>query len=435
MAPVLSASFFSLPLPPWLQPASTRVAQYDRQKRKKPADWTDTEGEGADTTDAVSVADSIPDGQPLVLAPNEVSQYRTAGLSLDQELPGGDFPHGPPKPDDIKRENLPSHLLKGLSTLSTPIFPPQAPAHQGDLRLQHLAVLTSILHRCLLEGDYIRAGRAWGLILREDFRGFPVDIRYEGRWGIGAEILLRKSKPEVSVESDTNDPAPLPFTKKGFAEAKEYYERLVLNHPYSRTAPHAVSPLQFYPAMFGLWIYVAQKESNFARERISPDANVDDSLEEYSDDDSSSVDLDRWRSNKRHALIAKIRTEELEQAHQIATRIDSLLGSPPYSDCSELLELRGMVSLWIGDLLVSSLESPLSQEDDDEPNMLDTNVTPASLEIQRKHHQATEMRMLEIQKSNGFFEKARHRGRGVALNMGLLDIQDESPIDEGMEEY
>ncbi|KAJ6172594.1 hypothetical protein N7470_001661 [Penicillium chermesinum] len=362
MAPVLSAALFSLPLPPWLQPASSRVEQYDRKKRKRPAEWTDTDGEGADTTDAASVVDSQPGGQSLVLTPNEVTQYRAAGLSLDQELPGGNFPHAPVKSEHSNPENLPSHLLRGLSSLSTPIFPPQTPAHQGNLRLQHLAVLTAILHRCLLEGDYVRAGRAWGLILREDFRGFPVDVRNEGRWGIGAEILLRRNNQDASVPTNSGDRTLLPFTKKGFAEAKDYYERLILNHPYMKTAPNAVSALHFYPAMFGLWIYVAQEESTFAREQIKQDA--DDFSDEYSDNDTSSIDFDRRQSDKRQKLIARIREQELDQAQQIATRLDSLLGSPPYSDCTELLELRGMVSLWIGDLLLSSLESPPDPEDD-----------------------------------------------------------------------
>lgn len=432
MAPVLSASFFSLPLPPWLQPASARVTQYDRQKRKRPAEWTDEDGEGAETTDAASVADSTPGRRSLVLTPNEATQYRAAGLSPDQELPGGKFPHGPPKSDEIRRENQQSHLLKGLSSLSTPVFPPQAPAHQGNLRLQHLSVLTAILHRCLLEGDYIRAGRAWGLILREDFRGFPVDVRSEGRWGIGADILLRRGKQEASPEAGNGDLAPLPFTQKGFADAKDYYERLILNYPYSKTKPNVVSALHFYPAMFGLWVYVAQEESRFSREKINQ--NADDSEEDDSDNESSSEDFERRQSNKRQALTANVRSQELEQAQQIATRIDSLLGSPPYSDHSELLELRGMVSLWIGDLLISSLECPLDLDDDRDPNALFAGDTPASFEIQRKQRRAMEMRNVEVQKSENFLEKARQRGRGVAFNMGLLDLQDAPSPDGAMEE-
>ncbi|KAJ5569686.1 uncharacterized protein N7459_009116 [Penicillium hispanicum] len=429
MAPAPSASFFSLPLPSWLQPTSTRVAQYDHRKRKKSDEWSDEEGDLADTTDAASGTESVPGGQSLILTPNESHQYRIAGLSFDQELPGGDFPHGPAKEDHHRHENLPSQLFAGLSSLSSPVYPPQSPAHQGNLRLQHLSVLTAILHRCLLERDYVRAGRAWGLILREEFRGLPVDVRSEGRWGIGAEILLRRGQPEPAGNArDRSGSTPLPFTKKGFAEAQSYYERLILNHPYSKSAPHAISALHFYPAMFGLWIYVTQEESNSARKNVMDD---DDSSDDMSVEEDSSVDFETRQSNKRQARIAAIRTQELEQAQQIATRMDMLLGSPPYMDSSELLELRGMVSLWIGDLLVASLVTPPDLVEDEEENMevdiMPTDDLTGSSEKRREQRLAMEKRQVEVQKSKDFLERATRRGRSVAYNMEHLHIDDGSP--------
>lgn len=429
MAPSLSASNFSLPLPSWLQPPSTRVAHYDR-KPKKSDDWTDEEGDGGDTTDAASVTDSLPAGQPLVLTPNECHQYRIAGLAFDQELPGGHFPHGQPKDEFLFRDNLPSQLFRNLSFLTPPVYPPQAGAYQGSIRLQHLAVLTAILHRSLLRGDYTRAGRAWGLILREEFRGLPMDVRSEGRWGIGAEILLRRGQHEASIDAHHSSPSPSdecstppPFTKKGFAEAKEYYERLILNHPYSKLAAHSISALHFYPAMFGLWVYFTQEESQFARQNI--ELNHVESSDELSDGDSD--DLDRWGSNKRRALTAAVRAQEIEQAQQIATRMDSLLGSPPYSDSSELLELRGMVSLWIGDLLVSSLSTPPEDLENDDPDAM-TDDTPGSVEARRAHRLAMEKKQAEVQKSMEFLEKAKQRGRSVAYNLEHFHIDDVSPF-------
>lgn len=434
MAPVLSASNFSLPLPSWLQPPSTRVHQYDQydRKRKKSDDWTDEETDGADTTDAASVTDSIPAGQSLILTPNESHQYRIAGLPFDQELPGGHFPHGPAKEGYTFNENLPQHHFEDLSFLNPPIFAPQAGAHQGNLRLQHLGVLTAILHRCLLRGDYTRAGRAWGLILREEFRGIPVDVRSEGRWGIGAEILLRRGRSETptdtrhSSRNTGNDGANVsfPFTQNGFTQAKEYYERLILNHPYSKTAPYAISALHFYPAMFGLWIYVAQGRSKMAVDNV-PDH--EDFSNEPSDDEDSSTDSRRG-SNKRPSLIASIRAQELEQAQQIATRMDQLLGSPPYSDSPELLELRGMVSLWIGDLLISSLPTPPENLDHDDADVMDTDEVVGSLETRRAQRQVMEKRQAEVQKSKDFLEKAQERGRSVSYDLEHLHIDDGSPF-------
>ena len=427
MASAPSASLFSLPLPSWLQPTSTRVAQYDRRKRKGRDEWSDEEGDVGDTTDAASVADSLPPGQSLILTPNESHQYRIAGLSFNQELPGGHFPHGPAKDENQQRGNLPSQLFADLSSLSSPVYPPQSPAHQGNLRLQHLSVLTAILHRSLLEGNYTRAGRAWGLILREEFRGLPVDVRNEGRWGIGAEILLRRGQPEIPrATHHPPDRTSLPFTKKGFAEAKDYYERLVLNHPYSKSAPNSISALHFYPAMFGLWVYVVQEESKFARRHAMDDDEFSDNL---SDEEDSSVDFETREINKRQARVAAIREHELDQAQHIASRMDMLLGSPPYMDSPELLELRAMVSLWIGDLFVFALATGADFEEDADFDTLSPGGTIDSSENSREHRLAMEKRRVELQKSKDFLEKAMQRGRSVAYNLEHFHIDDGSPFD------
>ncbi|KAF7716650.1 Uncharacterized protein PECH_008220 [Penicillium ucsense] len=433
MAPVLSASFFSLPLPPWLQPTSTRVAQYDRRKRKKSIDWTDEEGEDAYATDATSAGESASAGPSLILTPNESHQYRVAGLTFDQELPGGNFPHGPAREEQPSKnsKNLLNHHLHALSTLRDPVYPPQSAAHQGTIRLQHLSVLTAILHKCLLQRDYVRAGRAWGLILREEFHGLPMDVRGEGRWGVGAEILLRRGQQQLSqLNSNIQDTAsatterPVPsFTRKGFEEAKEYYERLILNHPYSKSAPHAVSALTFYPAMFGLWIYVSQEESQVARKSVA--AEPGDSSDEQSEDEASSIDLDHRTSNTKATRVADIRKRELEEAQRIATRMDMLLGTPPYSDSAELLKLRGMVSLWVADLLVSSLETLPESSHHDDPEAMLTDHLPTELEARRQHRLALEQKEREIRKAEAFLEKSQKRARGVAYNLEHLHLEED----------
>jgi hypothetical protein len=430
MAPALSASNFSLPLPTWLQPPSSRVAHYDR-KRKKSQDWTDDEGE---TTDAADVTDSAPPDPPLILTPNESHQYRIAGLSFNQELPRGNFPHGPgyDKDEVTIRGNMPGQLLKGLPYLDIPIYPPQCAAHQGSIRLQHLSVLTAILHRSLLQGDYTRAGRAWGLLLRDEFRGMPMDVRNEGRWGIGAEILLRRGPPEASENAHRQSPNALSepdttstFSKKGFAEAKEYYERLILNHPFSKLQPNSVSALHFYPAMFGLWVYVTQEESKLARRNL---LDHEEFSEEPSDEEDFEIDFERRELLKRHALTATVRAQELDQAQQIATRMDTLLGSPPYADSAQLLELRGMVSLWIGDLIISSLPTPIDDLNaEDNPDAMAIDRAPGSLEARRAQRLAIEKRQAEVEKSKEFLEKAKERGRSVAYNLEHLHIDGSPP--------
>ena len=428
MAPRLAASNFSLPLPTWAQPVSTRSEHYDR-KRKKSDDWTDeTEG---DTTDAASVTDSAAPDLPLILTPNESHQYRIAGLSSNQELPSGNFPHAPGYDKDyiFTRRNLPGQLLGSLPYLDIPLYPPQSAALQGNIRLQHLSALTAILHRSLLQGDYTRAGRAWGLLLRDGIRGMPLDIRAQGRWGIGAEILLRRGQ-SVSLENADDRPpnalgdhdSTLPFTKKGFAEAKEYYERLILNHPFSKPHPNSISALHFYPAMFGLWIYVTQEESKKTRKNV---LERDLSVEEPSDEEDSETDMERREAAKRYTITAAVRAKELEQAQQIATRMDTLLGSPPYADSPQLLELRGMVSLWIGDLIVSSLPT-LIEDSVGNINELSNTSAPGSSEARHTQKLAMEQKQTEIEKAKEFLEKAKDRGRGVAYNLEHFHIHGSS---------
>lgn len=436
MAFTPSASAFSLPLPAWQQPVSLRVAQYESKKRKKDLDdWgdadNDTEGE---TTDAAS--ETVPGGPSLTLSPEEAHQYRIAGLPFDQELPGGNFPHGPAKDESVARQTQ-GRTLKELSSLSSPIYPPQSAAHQGNLRLQHFGVLSSILHRCLLQRDYIRAGRAWGLLLREEYHGSPLDVRTEGRWGIGAEILLRRGhqpldkdqpsdKPssEDHGSSQVTEPSRILFTRKGFEDAKQYYETLIIQHPFRKAEPDAISPLHFYPAMFGLWIYVTQEENQVTCQKIMEHQENASEISEY-DDAGSDLEGDGGARNKTRALIAEARKNELGEAQKIAARMDEILMSPPYSDSSDLLELRGMVSLWIGDLFVSSLPYPDNDEYDDErtPPVDDLHD---SIQIRREQRLAADKRESEVQRSEELFEKARLRGKGMTSTLEAFHIDDDT---------
>jgi hypothetical protein len=187
--------------------------------------------------------------------------------------------------------------------------------------MQHLAALTTILHRSLLKEDFPRASRALGLLFREDLVSENAAIRTQGFMGIAAEVLLRNgSSRDPSLDSA---PASLPFTHEGFEKAKRFYERLIVRHPYHKSWPHAVNAIDFNLAMFNLWIYVVHSECT--------------SLEDSHEDIENDVGASR-----------KVR--ELDQANQIANRMDTCMASVPYMDEPELIRLRAMVALWIADL-------------------------------------------------------------------------------------
>ena len=215
--------------------------------------------------------------------------------------------------------------------------------------------MSMIMHVSLLRGDYLRAGQAFGLLLRAAPTSSPLALRSSGNWGIGAEILLRmgvansrqRGKPRSSsADSDdehtdddqrNNDPHDHESDLAGALSAtKEYYEALILQYPFQKHVPQAVDARTFYPALFGLLIHEAVETSRLARE-ISSDSPE-----------------------------AVIRAE-LRAARAIAARVDDLLVSPPYDRFAPLLRLRGMIGLWTADLVDALRDetSPRDYEDDD----------------------------------------------------------------------
>ena len=160
----------------------------------------------------------------------------------------------------------------------------------------------------------MRAGRAWASLIRTWHQEF-VDVRTNGFWGLGAEILLQRTKevvyppnPKVSKarpkgrtkrvndmsededqdesESDVSSenssdrdreddarssselqsspgpeeerPSGPPqrfFTAAGFRQARAYYDRLIVQHPQLHASQRGTLSLDFYPAMLSLWVY------------------------------------------------------------------------------------------------------------------------------------------------------------------------------------
>lgn len=314
------SSLFSLPLPTYQQPLNKSSGRKPRSKKRKRKSIADHDDESQDVTDddLAYLADTAASSQSLeysaVLTPEERKQYRTAGQPFDQEPPPFPFPHAPFK-SDKQEASWTDDSTKG-------------PIRAPTLHLQHLSVITAILHRCLAEKDYTRASRAFGLVLRDSIGGHAIDIRSEGRWGIGAEILLKAGSEQdrplgkEGRDGETAKPAPL-FTREGFERARNYYERLIIQYPFSKPHAASVNALDFYQALFGLWIYIVHEEGK---------------TETNSDSDSVSPQL-----------------HELNQAREIAGRMDACMSSIPFSDDLELIRLRGMVALWIADLAESCL--------------------------------------------------------------------------------
>ena len=310
------------------------------------------------------------------------SQHETFRQALAEGLPGSNFTQNfPHQSQTSSRSKVKEEIAHELTTLKPALSSAKGPNYDiqtglaGDpgLRQRHLAAMTTTLQRCLLEGDYIRAGRAWGLLLRSEHSGHTMDLRSNNRWGIGAEILLRRDvelarKRKDGQMSNLHEMAMLDqarscwFSVDGFEKAKNYYERLVLQYPYRRAAPNAVGPLDFYCAMFGLWIYAVNEQHSAELRTVRKPANrsqhherrVDKETDSEGESDASDIEIDLRYSQERE----RVRKSTLQRAQEIASRLAELLISPPYTNSDMFKTLREMIDRWIRDL--SAEQSPPS---------------------------------------------------------------------------
>jgi len=232
-----------------------------------------------------------------------------------------DFPHAPLKTGETKSA---SHKRNAKT-----------------VRRRHTAVLTTMLHKCMLDGDYIRAGRAFSMLLRLEMGGLKIDVRKDGLWGVGAEILLRR---ETTIIEDVTTKSTW-FSQEGFRAARAYYDRLILQYPHRKTHPHLVSSIHFNVAMFGVWIFQIQDRSRSLLYALENGSSTDDILTILGTSSSEDDDL------TAPDVYQLVKESELEQARAIQNHIEHVTLNPPFDKDPQHHKLQGMISLWIVDLL------------------------------------------------------------------------------------
>ena len=345
--------------------------------RKRKRDEISSEADPDILTRNDGVAPSPATSTHMTLKYSIASQHETFRQALAEGLPGSNFTQGfPHRSQTSSRSKVKEEIAHELTTLKPALSFARGPnydmqtnlAGEPGLRQRHLAAMTTTLQRCLLEGDYIRAGRAWGLLLRSEHGGHTMDLRTNNRWGIGAEILLRRDvelarKRKEGRMSNLHEIAMLDparncwFSVDGFEKAKNYYERLVLQYPYRKAAPNAKGPLDFYRAMFGLWIYAVNEQHSAELGSIRKhtdrsqhhERRVDGETESESESDGASasdveMELRYFQDRER------VRKSTLQCAQEIASRLAELLISPPYTNSDIFRDLREMINIWIKDL-------------------------------------------------------------------------------------
>jgi hypothetical protein len=394
---------------------SLRASQYKQFKRKRDEDAEEGESSANEEADVPGPLVSSNTQSYASSHSLEAAQLRVAGLLPEDaaEIPPKPFPHAPVR---TSREDSDSATRgqKGLAELDPVLYAVNTDQRNDapELRQTRLGVLTAIMHRYLLEGNYDRAGRAWGMILRSQIAGSPVDVRNHGRWGIGAEILLRKNS-QRQLNNSRNSQGSIPdeqsasnkdsiYTEEGFELAREYYERLIVQYPNKKNAPHAVNDVTFYPAMFSLWIYEVCEKSKRARELYAADNQLSSSGSGFDEDTTMA-------SETTAAHVLAITAQELQQAREIATRLDQLVISPPFDKHADLLQLRGMVGLWIGDLILKENSKPGNEWDqmtEEEVN----DATESTSEILQKYSRSRR----EFEGARDMLVRAQTNGRRVA---------------------
>ncbi|KAJ4291625.1 hypothetical protein N0V90_009520 [Kalmusia sp. IMI 367209] len=350
---------FATPLRPAQQTTSSlRASQYKRKR--------DDSAEPHDSIDHDAKDALLLDVQPATLHdPLEKEQRRVAGLSFDDafQVPGPPFPHAPPR---TWREKFTStSVQRELANLSPPIYVVGASSKGQPVGTK----------------SEIPALRKTHL----DAHGGPIEPRYNGLWGLGAELLLRRDSPSrfnhtfredrPEERIDTEDV----YSDRGFQLAREYYERLILQYPIRKSQPNAIDATSFYPPLFSVWIMQVLERSRRARRQHKQTLG-------RSSNASISMDQDiAMTSEEGRILEEEIQNEELFGAREICQRLNQLVESPPYDKYGQLLGLRGHVGLWISDLLIGKVshEQDHDWDSDSDSNEIGNDTDAATEKIRK----------------------------------------------------
>ncbi|KAM0281783.1 hypothetical protein ACHAQH_003365 [Verticillium albo-atrum] len=345
---------------------------------------------------------------PLSHTPSNLKQLLAAGLTENDRLPSflqPGFPHRPYR-DPTKRRK--SRRWKAPSTApvaatdteddsraETDFETEVESEHESALpksqsyaaeraALQPLARSIAVF---LARGDVLAAKRAFGLLMRSRVSGKPVDIRRNHYWELGAEILMREPMPEEKAAwAPADDDEDQRERRKkqqhrypiaNVPQVKEYFQGLIRNYPHHLGARKAASALQFWPAQVSYEISQMHAQHSAALDDLNTkaailemDTDLDmynaEAEDEFDSEDRDPFSLEENPSGKHRGLDAlanaredrlrqardEIRVKTLDGMRDLASRMDKILDSPPFSRSPELQRLRGMVSLYIADLLV-----------------------------------------------------------------------------------
>lgn len=344
---------------------------------------------------------------PLSHPPSTLKQFATAGLAEKEPLPSElipGFPHKPlprtaaPGEEDTDEETGEEGLSgTDAETVATEADEAEASrlriekrerglANEARLHEREVGVVAAIMRRCLEEGDIPRAKLAFGRLVRSIVHGKKVDLRYGGYWAMGAEILMRDGEvrsragaTEEDEQDEQRDPRAAP-KRWGLAanivKVRTFFEDLIQLHPYDRHHPGSISALDFWPVMLSCEMYNVYIEHKLAVERL--DAGEDDEIGGMDLDEEPSKlfpdydekvgedsgPLGNMQSEALREARNTLRLQALEGMRDIASRMDAIMENAPYTTSLEMLRLRGMAALYMGDLALPSHPRTVDEDRD-----------------------------------------------------------------------
>ncbi|KAH8889801.1 hypothetical protein GQ53DRAFT_748033 [Thozetella sp. PMI_491] len=252
---------------------------------------------------------------------------------------------------------------------------------------KHLSGLIGVIQAGLEEGDILRAKRAFGLLMRREIKGKQVDLRHNGLWVVGAEILLREGETPDDYMTATGERKRRVPTAWNMAKVRNYYEGLIRQYPYNRLHQDSISARQFYPAMFAIemdYVYSAHMagleelgEESWSLPNESrrgpmeldqpgfydmdrPRPGYEDPYHpafgyEQHDDDGLPTGVKADPGAPSAAVRAQrnqLRTQALNRMLEITERMDHAMENAPFGTDHEMLRLRAMVALYTADLSI-----------------------------------------------------------------------------------
>ncbi|KAL9621307.1 MAG: hypothetical protein Q9160_004198 [Pyrenula sp. 1 TL-2023] len=290
---------------------------------------------------------------------DDIAQFRVAGHEVSEAIPQHPFPHRQSRSSETFENDSQDANLQSEDSAQADEQDDPKPSRERTLRQQHMSVLVTLLHRCVMQKDYVRARRAFGLLLRHEVGGQPFDVRTGATWGIGAEILMHSNSesqlrplPTILTRNDSMATEPLSEslnlrpsapTRHTFELTKRYFESLSVQYGYNSSHPRMFSAVDFELAMFEFWIYTLQEELK--------KADVDGSRS------PSSGNSDILGQDPMPDLFPptnKATTDALEsiitEANDIQGQLENLMQAPIYSNRPDYLNIYEGVKQWIGDL-------------------------------------------------------------------------------------